>query len=125
MQAIVFLFGVTPMIRVEVAENIAAELIDMETTVNCLMQKTADVQSLTGRPMVISDYLVDGVHGPVWVSVQYVPAKGVMRVMFKSQVLEMNAHPDAGNIATDGPHRVSRLQPRTLSATTPGKPGHS
>ena len=113
------------MIRVEVAEDVAAELIDMETTVAGLMGRTAEVQSLTGQSLLISDYQVNGVHGPVWVSVQNVPAKEVMRVMFKSQVLDMNAHPDAGNIATDGQHRVSRLQPRTLRATTSGKPGQS
>ena len=113
------------MIRVEVAEDVAAKLIDMEATVTGLMRRTAEVQSVTGQPLLISDYQVKGVHGPVWVSVQYIPAKEVMRVMFKSQVIEMNAHPDAGNIASDGQHRVGLLQPRTLRTTTPGKPRHS
>ena len=111
------------MIRVEVAEDVAAELSDMETTVTGLMRRTAEVQSVNGQSLLISDYQVNGVHGTVSVSVQYIPAKEIMRVMFKSHVIEMNAHPDAGIIARDGQHRVGLLQP-SLKTTTPGKPRH-
>jgi hypothetical protein len=82
------------MIKVIVADNVAAEIVDLDATLGRIVSISLDEQRRSLQPMLLSDYRVQGIHGPVWLSVKYLHEDETMRIIFKDQALEMNAHPE-------------------------------